>query len=77
MIVNFKAREISRGARKLARTPTLKKKKKRRSHLKKKHNVKRKLVIYTAIDPNLKSIILLQYLVSVSDERSRNQGITD
>ena len=28
MIVNFRAREISRGARKLARTPTLKKKKK-------------------------------------------------
>jgi putative ribosome biogenesis GTPase RsgA len=76
MIVNFRAREISRGTRKLARIPTLKKKKKR-SHLKKKHNVKRKLVIYTAIDPNLKSIILLQYLVSVSDERSRNQGITD
>ena len=29
MVVNFRAREISRGARKLARTPTLKLKKKR------------------------------------------------
>ena len=29
MIVNFKARGISRGARKLARTPTLNKKKKK------------------------------------------------
>ena len=28
MVVNFRAREISRGARKLARTPTLKKIKK-------------------------------------------------
>ena len=30
MIVNFRARGISRGACKLARTPTLKKKKKKR-----------------------------------------------
>jgi hypothetical protein len=32
MVVNFRAREISRGARKLARTPTLKKKKKKENN---------------------------------------------
>jgi hypothetical protein len=31
MVVNFRAREISRGTRKLARTPTLNKKKKKTS----------------------------------------------
>ena len=34
MVVNFRAREISRGARKLARTPTIiKKKKKKKKHI--------------------------------------------
>jgi hypothetical protein len=37
MVVNFRAREISRGARKLARTPTIIKKKKKK---KKKKNFK-------------------------------------
>ena len=32
MVVNFRAREISRGARKLARTPTIIKKKKKKNH---------------------------------------------
>jgi hypothetical protein len=31
MVVNFRARRISRGARKLARTPTLKKKKEKKT----------------------------------------------
>jgi hypothetical protein len=33
MVVNFRAHGISRGARKLARTPTLKKKKKKTEHM--------------------------------------------
>jgi hypothetical protein len=33
MVVNFRVRDISRGARKLARTPTLIKKKKKRGHV--------------------------------------------
>jgi hypothetical protein len=39
MVVNFRAREISRGARKLARTPTLIKKKDKDMVLQNKFNV--------------------------------------
>jgi hypothetical protein len=53
MVVNFRARGISRGARKLARTPTIIKKKK-------KNNIK---TTYLQISSNVRVVVIFNALV--------------